>query len=171
MTSIKEISDRSGGFKGNKQHRWAELPQNTQYTVDHSGAGRKNNVYTSIDCYVSGTYINKTGGVMEVKQRYTIYVSYNRDTMQQAMTEVRSRVVNDFSGNFPEFRISDVFIPDQKFIQPMGDHGLVEDVQFYQGSEMFKNMSRIDVAQYKIQMEGDIYKANVKNIKKRYGVI
>ena len=108
---------------------------------------------------------------MEVKQRYTIYVSYNRDTMQQAMTEVRSRVVNDFSGNFPEFRISDVFIPDQKFIQPMGSGGLTEDVQFYQGSEMFKNMSRIDVAQYKIQMEGDIYKANVKNIKKRYGVI
>jgi hypothetical protein len=168
MTSIGEIA-RTKGFTGGKYHKFAELDLNQKYSVDHSG-GQKNSVYTSVDCYISGTYTTNDGKVSEIRQRYTVYVAYNRETQRLAMNEVRQRMVEDFAANYPEFRVADVFIPEAKFITPMGNEGLVENVSFYHGSELFKAMSRIDVAQYKIQTERDIYRNNVRNIKKRYGI-
>ena len=154
---------------GSRFHKFSDLGINTQHQIDLSG-GKKNSVVTSVDCYVSGTYTGNDGKSVEIKQRYTVYVSYNRDTQQQAMLNTKQRIMDDFNGNFPQFRISDVFIPDAKFIKPLGSDGLVEDASFYQGSDMFKAMSRIDVAQYKMQVEKDIYTRNIKNIKKRYGI-
>jgi hypothetical protein len=168
MATINDIA-RTKGFVGSKYHKFADMGVNQQYSVDHS-EGKKNSVYTSVDCYVSGSYAGNDGKSTEVKQRYTVYVSYNRETQKLAMNEVRQRIVDDFSHNYPEFRVADIFIPEAKFITPLGDEGLVEDMQFYHGSDLFKAMSRIDVAQYKIQTERDIYRNNVKNIKKRYGI-
>lgn len=168
MATIKEIA-QDHGFKGQKFHKFSDLGVNSKYSIDHSG-GKKNSVYTSIDCYVAGSYIGPTGKSLEIKQRYTVYVAYNRDTQKIAMNEVRQKIIDDFSMNFPQFRISDIFIPEAKFITPLGDDGIVENAEFYQGSEMFKAMSRIDVAQYKVDMEKNIYKSNVKSIKKRYGL-
>lgn len=168
MTSIADIS-KDHGWKGQKFHKFSDLGVNSRYSIDHSG-GKKNSVYTSIDCYVSGSYIGRDGQSLEIKQRYTVYVSYNRETQRVAMNEVKQKIIDDFSMNFPQFRVSDVFIPDAKFITPLGDDGIVENAEFYQGSNLFKAMSRIDVAQYKIAMEKNIYKNNVNNIKKRYGL-
>lgn len=168
MPTIADIA-KSKGFTGSKYHKYADMGVNQQYSIDHSG-GKKNSVYTSVDCYVSGSYTGHDGKSTEVKQRYTVYVSYNRDTQQVAMNEVKQRIIDDFSNNYPEFRVSDIFIPEAKFITPLGNEGLVEDMQFYYGSDLFKAMSRIDIAEYKIQTERDIYRNNVKNIKKRYGI-
>jgi hypothetical protein len=168
MPTIGDIA-RSKGFSGSKYHKYADMGINQQYAVDHS-EGKKNSIYTSVDCYVSGTYTTNDGKTSEVKQRYTVYVSYNRETQKLAMNETRQRIIDDFSNNYPEFRVSDIFIPEASFITPLGNDGLVEDTQFYYGSELFKAMSRVDVAQYKIQTERDIYRNNVRNIKKRYGL-
>ena len=168
MTSISEIA-KTHGFTGSRYHKFSDLGINQKYSVDHSG-GAKNSVYTSVDCYISGTYTTTDGRVSEIRQRYTVYVAYNRETQKLAMNEVRQRIVEDFASNYPEFRMSDVFIPEAKFVTPTGNDGLVENVEFYHGSNLFKAMSRIDVAQYKIQTERDIYRNNVRNIKKRYGI-
>lgn len=168
MTSISEIS-RTATFSGNRFHKYADLGLNNNFSIDHSG-GTKNSVYTSVDCYISGTYMGSDGKTMEIKQRYTVYVSYNRETQRTAMDDVRKRIMIDFSSNFPQFRISDVFIPDAKFIAPLGDGGRIEDAYFYYGSNLFKGLSRLDVARYKLQTEKNIYKTNVRNIKKQYGI-
>jgi hypothetical protein len=168
LASIKEIA-ADHPFKGQKFHKFSDLGVNSKYSIDHSG-GKKNSIYTSIDCYVSGSYISNTGQSLEIKQRYTVYVAYNRETQKVAMNEVRQKIIDDFSMNFPQFRVSDVFIPETKFITPLGDDGVVENAEFYHGSNLYKAMSRIDVAQYKVEMEKNIYKSNVKSIKKRYGL-
>jgi hypothetical protein len=166
--NISEIA-RVHGFSGPRYHRYADLGTDNNVVVDYSG-GRKNSIYTSVDCYVSGTYTGNNGEVREVKRRYSVYVSYNKDTQMVAMADVRKRIIDDFSNNYPDFRISDIFIPEQKFITPLGQGGLVEDMEYYYGSQLFKNMSRLDVARYKINTEKDIYTRNVANIKKRYGI-
>jgi hypothetical protein len=168
VATISEIADIHK-LTGSRFHKFADLGINSKHQVDLSG-GKKNSVYTSVDCYVSGTYTGNDGKSMEIKQRYTVYVAYNRDTQMQAMTQVKQQIMDDFNREFPVFRIADVFIPEAKFIKPLGSDGLVEDASFYQGSDMFKAMSRIDVAQYKMQVEKDIYNRNIKNIKKRYGI-
>lgn len=168
MTSIAEIS-KTATFTGSKFHKYADLGVNNLQSVDYSG-GKKNSVYTSVDCYVSGSYVGRDGKTIEIKQRYTVYVSYNRETQASAMNEVRKKIMMDFSGNFPQFRVSDVFIPDAKFITPLGDGSRVEDAYFYYGSGLFKNASRLDVAKYKMQTEKNIYKTNIKTIKKQYGI-
>jgi hypothetical protein len=86
------------------------------------------------------------------------------------MKEAREKIISDFAQNYPEFRVSDVFLPENEFIIPVGNSGIVGDVAFYYGSDLFKSMSRIDIAKYKMQTEKDIYSANIKSIKKRYGL-
>jgi hypothetical protein len=168
LATISEIADIHK-FTGSRYHKFADLGVDQKQQVDLSG-GAKNSVYTSIDCYVSGTYTGNDGKSMEIKQRYTVYVAYNRDTQMQAMNRVKQQIMDHFNQNFPQFRIADVFIPEAKFIKPLGSDSLVEDASFYKGSEMFKAMSRIDVAHYRMQVEKDIYTRNIKGIKKRYGI-
>jgi hypothetical protein len=164
-----QIQEIAHSFRGTRFHKTADLQSAQQYSIDHSG-GRKNSIYTSVDCYVSGTYTDKEGKTLEVIQRYTVYVAYNRDTQMTAMNETRQRIMQDFERNFPWARVSDVFIPEAKFIKPLGDGAMVQDEGFYYGSSLFRDMSRIDVARYKMSTERDIYKTNIKGIKRRYGL-
>lgn len=166
MAELTAILKRSR-VTGTKMHRQALAPDNNNIAIDFSGT-TKNNVNTSVDCYVSGSYTSKDGKTIDVKQRYTIFVSYNRDTQKQAMDEVRKRIIADFTTNFSEFSITDVFIPESKFITPLGDSGKTEEAEFYYGSEMFKQLSRIDVGRYKITTERAIHTQRVGKIKDRY---
>ena len=166
MTSVSELL-KSGRFQGSSSYKHAEFPHR-DFTLDFSDP-TKRNVYTSVDCYVSGTYFAK-GRVFNVTQRYSVFVSYNKETRQHAMLKVRDQVMQDFQHEYPELSISDVFIPENKFGIPMGGPPGSQPTEFYQGSDLWKRMSRFDVARYKLSVEKEIYKSRTDNIRKKYGV-
>ncbi len=170
MVTIQELTAKEQ-FRGSKYHRTADLSTvNSNISIDHSGGSHANNVYTSVDCYVAGSYTTRDGKSMDITQRYTIYVAYNKDTQKLAMDGVRQRIIEDFKSNFPQFDITKIFIPENKFIVPKGNESLYQPAEFYQGSEMFKDLSRIDVARYKMHTEKDIYKSKITDIKNRYRI-
>jgi hypothetical protein len=166
VATITDIG-RDVGFKGTRYHKSADLGVNTKYTIDFSSGARDRNVHTSVDCYVAGSYMGFKGNRVDIIQRYTIFVAYSKETQLQAMTAVRQRIMDDFSSNYPQFKIDDIFIPDAKFT---AQAQMVEDEQFYHGSQLWKNISRIDVARYHLETEKQIYKQRVGYVKKRYGI-
>lgn len=167
IVTISEVAEQ--GFSGNKWHKYAEIVGSRYVTIDESTAS-ENNVDTSVDCYVAGTYIGRDGATIEVRQRYTIYVSYSRSTQRIAMTKVRATIINDFERNFPSFHITDVFLPEEKFITPLGKEGLRESEEFYYGSELFKTLSRRDVGRFRVGTERDIFKSRISQIKRRFNL-
>lgn len=125
-------------------------------------------MHTSVDCYVAGSYIGRDGATVEIKQRYTIYVSYNRLTQRQAMNKVHSVIIEDFGNNFPSFHVTDVFIPEHEFIVPLGASGLYEPEAFYYGSDLFKRMSRQETGRFRVGLERDIFQSRMRQIKKQF---
>jgi hypothetical protein len=163
MVSINEIA-KEQGFSGSAYHKYADLRSDKDITIDESESVG-HNINTRVDCYVAGSYISRGGKSLEVKQRYTIYVSYGARTQQRAMARLRSEMIMDFERNFPQFHVTDIFIPEDKFVIPPG----METSEFYYGSELFKRFSRLDVKRYKLETEREIYGSRMKSIKKRYG--
>jgi hypothetical protein len=86
------------------------------------------------------------------------------------MTKVRAAIMNDFERNFPNFHITDVFIPEEKFIIPIGMEGLREPEEFYYGSQLFKAVSRRDVGRFRVGTEKDIFRSRISQIKRRFNL-
>lgn len=168
MTTISELAEQHG-FKGTAYHRYSEIGTGKQFTIDETVSG-ENSITTRIDCYISGSYIGNDGKSLEIKQRYTIYIAYSASTQRMAMERVRSIIMQDFESNFPQFSVQDVFIPEEKFITPLGKEGRVESEEFYYGTDLFKRLARRDIAQYKLRTERDIYRSRTTQIRKKYGI-
>lgn len=168
-TSIKEIADQVG-FKGPMSHRRAE-PQEVRNlpVIDNSDSFNKS-IRTSVDCYVAGTYTQRNGRVMEVTQRYTIYVGYTSETQNITMTQVRDRIARDFQEKYGNnFNISNIYVPSLPI--PVADQRKVPgDEQMYGGTEMFREMTRFEKARYDIGTERLKADRNIESIKKRYGL-
>ena len=168
MTSIREIAD-SGSFVGSRYHKHAEFVTGKQFTVDESAYGPT--VNTSIDCYVTGIYMGAKGQSISIKQRYTVFVSYTKSTQMQALSKVRNQIMQDFEGNFPQFKISDIFIPESSLPVPPELSALGDDMDaYYEGSELFKRISSQDIGRFRVGTERAIFDSRVKQIKKKYGL-
>jgi len=163
MVTISEIASTSG-FKGSKYHKYSDMPADTRTAIDLSeGKKRSSVISTSVDCYVSGTYVNNKGMSVDIRQRYTVFVSYNIKTQVMALRSTRDQIMRDFTNRFTDFKITDVFVPETSFVTPIKEGP--EDVAYYEGSELFKRMSKIDVAEYRAQTERAIYESRLKKIK------
>jgi hypothetical protein len=167
MTTIKEIADQQG-FTGSRWHRHADFVNGRQYTIDESSYGPT--VNTSIDCYITGIYIGVKGNSISIKQRYTVYVSYTRSTQMNAMNKIRSQIMTDFEQNFPQFKISDIFIPETQLPIPMQAGPDENADQFYRGSQLYRRISSVDVGQFQVGTERAIFKSRIDQIKKKYGL-
>jgi hypothetical protein len=168
MVTIREIAEQNG-FTGSRYHRHADFTMGQQYTIDESSYGPT--VNTSVDCYVTGIYIGAKGNSISVKRRYTVYVSYTRSTQMTALNKIRSQIMTDFEQNFPQFKISDVFIPENML--PIPQQQITSDEsadQFYGGSNLYRRISSVDVGQFQVGTEKEIYKSRVAQIKKKYGL-
>lgn len=130
------------------------------------------NVRTSIDCYVSGQYVGKGGKSFEVKQRYTIFVSYGQRTQMQTMSQVRNAIANDFSQKYGmQFTISSVYVPS--LITPKPDapgvkKGEEQPIEFYLGSGSFRRMTRYEKYHADVDAERVRHNVTLKDVRSRY---
>lgn len=173
-SQIQELA-RTVGFRGTASHRIAEPSQVQTLPVVDNAVPTQSNISTSVDCYVSGQYVQQNGKITEVTQRYTIFVSYSQQTQMQTMQQVRERILGDFQAKYGKtFNVSTVFVPGlpvpkKKEIEGVGKGG-VGDLEFYYGSEMMREMSKYERARYEIGTQKRISGTNIESIKKRYGV-
>lgn len=164
-TSVIGDVSRSVGWRGDRSNKMAEPGSITSLPVIDNSVPTKQNIRTSIDCYVTGTYVGKKGQMFTVKQRYTIFLSYGRDTQFQTLQQTRSVIVSDFGSRYGGvFNVRDVFIPDLKV--PAGE---AEPLQMYGGSTVFKGRFP-NRAKYEIDTERSIAGTNIGNIRRRYNL-
>jgi len=174
VSKIQEIANNVG-FKGTPQHRIAEPSTVHTLPVVDNSVMTQSNVRTSVDCYVSGQYVHRTGKVIEVTQRYSIFVAYSKGTQMQTMAQIRDRITNDFHAKYgTSFNVTNAFVPGipvpkDKELEgtPRGEAGPLE---MYRGSDMFREMTRYEKSRYEIGTQREMAKMNIKSIKDRYGV-
>lgn len=173
-SQIGEIA-KTVGWKGTSGHKLAE-PSSVQTlpVVDNSNP-YQSNIRTSVDCYVSGQYVQRNGRTFEITQRYTIFVAYSRETQAATMSQVRDRVTMDFQARYGRtFNVVNTFvpglpIPKEKVIQGIAP-GKVAPLEMYQGTDMFRSMTRYEKMRWDIGAEHLKEKVNVQSIRKRYGM-
>lgn len=132
------------------------------------------NVRTSVDCYVSGQYVQRNGQVIEVTQRYSIFISYNKTTHYQTMQHLQERIASDFQARYgAAFNITTVYVPDLP--APINDNvpgvqpGQEMPIEFYTGSRLFKDQHEYQKLRLDIGKEHIKEKTNIQNLRKRYG--
>jgi len=170
LVTIKELA-ASVGFKGPAHKRVAEPSSvKTLSPIDNSVPGQAT-IRTSVDCYVSGQYVQKQGKSVEVTQRYTIYVAYSKETQLATMNKIRDTIMNDFQAKYGgTFNINNVFVqtlpvPVKKDV-PVKDEA--QPLEMYQGSGLFRDMTRVERARYEIGSQRTQSRLNIESIKKRY---
>jgi len=174
VSKIQELA-KTVGFRGTPNHRVAEPSTVHTLPVVDNALPTRSNVRTSVDCYVSGQYVNSTGKIIEVNQRYSIFVSYTRETQMQTMKQIRDRITGDFQEKYGTgFNITNAFVPGlpvpkEQEIEGIGEGG-VGQLEMYRGSGMFRDMTRFERARYEIGTQREIAKINIEAIKDRYGV-
>jgi len=172
-SQIAELADTSG-WRGAPTDRQTEPGVVTALPMVDNSNRFSNTVRTSIDCYVSGTYVTRKGGQFTVRQRYTIFVAYNKDTQAATMSQVRARIMGDFQAKYGKmFNVTNVFVPglpvpkDDRVIGLKPGAEIPQELYF--GSALFKQMSKFERVRYEIGTERSKASGNIDAIRKRYG--
>ena len=171
MATIRELAS-SGLFRGTTQHRVAEPSVHRQLTPIDNAEPTGPNIRTSVDVYVSGQYLGKKGKIVEIIQRYSVYVAYGRNTQARTMSQVRETVLNDFQSEYGgQFNVSNVRIGDLPF--PRAEGVVMPDevapMEFYVGSGAFRDATRTQRIRWEIGSQKNIARTNIGSIRRRYG--
>jgi len=135
-----------------------ELP-----SIDKSIQG-KPYISSSIDCYISATYMSKSGTTpktIEIKKRYNISVRYANSTLMSTIQEVRTQIQREFHKKYPKFQITSIFLPELSPIVP------VQPIQFQMGSKMYREL--MEAGKYSALMKLR-QKIHIKYIKDMYNI-
>jgi len=166
--TVKDLANMVG-WRGTSMHRTAE-PSNisTLPVIDNaSRVSNRANIRTSLDCYVAGQYVQRNGKVLEVTQRYTIFVAYDAESQQATMTQVRDMILKDFQEKYGRtFNVTNVWV------QPLSNAPDLRDVgpeQYYGGTPQFREMTKYEKFRYEVGTQKEISKTNIQSIRKRYG--
>ena len=183
-SQIAEIG-QTVGWKGTPAHRTAEPSTVRTLPVIDNSNRYASNVRTSVDCYVSGQYVQRNGRVLEVTQRYTIFVAYSKETQLSTMNQVRDRVLSDFQAKYGgTFNVINVQVPQLPVPRSEQIPGVPPDkdaMQLYGGSELFQDemirgtpnrifreMTKYEKLRYDVGTERAKAKTNIESIRKRY---
>ncbi len=123
---------------------------------------------TTVDCYVTGQYIDSKGKLFSIKQRYSIRIVYSTSTMHEVMQELRARLVSEFEVKYSQFdfNVTDVFIPEMISLSP------VMPEEEYRGRRLWKLVTRIERRSYGEEMRSarEIFRGRRIGIIRRYKV-
>ena len=172
QSQIAEIA-QTQGWRGTPNHKISEPSHVSTLPVIDNSVPYQSNVRTSVDCYVSGSYVTRNGKTFEVTQRYTIFVAYSRETQAATMTQVRARIVDDFQAKYGRtFNVTNAFVPGLPV--PKADTfggippGGVAPLELYKGTDMFKSMMAYEKARFEVAGEHLKAKTNIQSIRQRY---
>ena len=159
----------TGVVRGTPSHKLVDTGYPASLPIIDNSMPGQSPVRTSVDCYVSGQYVGRDGKIIEVTQRYTIFVSYSKSTQLQTMSEVRSRIVADFMAKFGKtFNISTVYLPTLPVPVGQVPQGIADASQMYGGSEMFRAITKYEKMRVDIGTQKEIAQSNIKAIRERY---
>lgn len=162
---IGQVAQESG-FKGTSSHRIAEPREVRNLAVIDNTQPRRPAIRTSVDCYVSGQYVQQNGKIIEVTQRYSIFVGYSSQTQAQTMNELRSRIVMDFESKYgTTFNITTIHVPG---LPVPAEREEVGEEQMYRGSSLFREMTKFEKRRYDIGSEHLKATTNIRAIRNRY---
>jgi hypothetical protein len=171
VTTIQELA-KTTGFRGPANHKFAEPGGIRTLPIIDNSVPTRSNIRTSVDCYVSGQYLQKNGNVIEVTQRYTIFVSYSHDTQMQTMSQVRERIIQDFESRYgKEFNVTTVFVPDLPVPPPKlpgVGAGEIAPLEMYRGSDLFKQITAYEKLRYDVGTENVKSRINIDSLRDRY---
>lgn len=173
-SQIGEIANTIGWRSGTPNAKRAEPSAVRTLPVVDNTNRFSSNVRTSVDCYVSGEYVQRNGKSFTVTQRYTIYVGYTKDTQAATMSQVRDRIASDFQAKYGRtFTITDVSVPSMPVpkdaVVPGVGAGQDIPMELYMGSQFFKQMHGFQRMRYEIGTERTKADMNIKSIRSRYG--
>jgi len=133
--------------------------------LDYSNPKEKS-ISTTVDVYVTGSYLTGKGKIFTIRKRYSIHIVYTDSTIMQAMQEVRRKAISQFALDNPEFSISDIFVPELKpFFKPGA-----EPVYMYRGGRLYRYITKYAEGQYRLETEKEIYKDRITKIIRKYGI-
>ena len=170
MVSIKELA-RTVGFRGPRSRRTAEPSSIKSLSPIDNSIPQQATIRTSVDCYVTGQYVQSRGNTVEVTQRYTVWVAYSKSTQLQTMNQVRDRIMQDFQQRFgTTFNINNVFV--QNLPVPTSENIPLkpepQPLELYRGSRLFREMTRVERARYEVGTQRTQARLNIESIRKRY---
>jgi hypothetical protein len=172
VSQIGEIA-QTIGWRGAINHKVAEPSSVHNIPVIDNSNQFSTNVRTSVDCYVSGQYVQRNGKTFEITQRYTIYVAYNKENQMATMAQVRSRIVSDFESKYGKtFTVTNVYVPpvpipiDQ--VTPGVQPGTDIPIEFYRGTDAFRSMTKYEKLRWDVGTERVKAETNIQSIRKRY---
>lgn len=139
--------------------RSSEVPE-----LDYSGLKEKQ-ISTTIDCYVTGTYLTDNGKIFTIRQRYSVPIKYSNSTIIEAMQRAKSSIVEKFQNENDAFNITDVFIPELK-----PDMNTYAPMYMYSGGKLWRMQTRVEMGRFKLGVHKDIYKSNAQRLIKQYGI-
>lgn len=151
-----------------KKDRFGEsaAPQELS-TIENKVAGERS-IDTTVDCYVTGQYIDSAGKLFSIKQRYSIRIIYSTSTMHEVMAELRARLVSEFELKYSQFgfNVTDVFIPEMVTLSP------VMPEEEYRGRRLWKLMTRIERKSYGEEMRTarEVFRGRRMGLIRRYKV-
>lgn len=133
--------------------------------ADYSNPKEKK-ITTTIDCYVTGSYVTNKGKIFTIRQRYSINVSYSSSTILETMQRVKQMLMLKFQDDNYGFDIAEVFIPPLTQNLPSAPQPRF----IYRGGKIYKYLTRVEEGRFKLSVEKDIYKSRADRIIKRYGL-
>lgn len=153
-------------WTGPKKAPYGELLRpSTLPSVDYS-IPKEKSITTTIDCYVTGSYIDQRGKMFTIRERYSIDVTYSNSTVLEAMARIRQLLMSKFEEENPSFQVGDVFIPEL----PPEMKVIAEPQYVYRGGRIYRYMTRLSEGRIMLETEKDIYVSRAESIIKRYGL-
>lgn len=153
-------------WSGPNKARSGEISRpKTLPSLDYSSEKEKP-IITTVDCYVTGTYIDNKGKIFTIRERYSIDITYSNSTIIEAMARVRQLLISKFQEDNPSFEIGRIFIPEL----PPEMKRIPEPKYTYRGGRVYRYMTRIEEGKLMLGTEKDIYKSRAERIIKRYGL-
>jgi len=160
------------GWHGTPNHRLAEPGSVRTLPVIDNTDPAGSNIRTSVDCYVSGQYVQRNGKILEVQQRYSVFVSYGKQTQMATVRQLQDRIASDFKSRYGNFNVATIYVPNlpipmAKVFGGVGPGG-EQDLQMYGGSRLFRGMTSYEKVRKDVGAEHVKSSTNISSIRKRY---
>jgi hypothetical protein len=154
-------------WSGPKKAPYGELIRPSDVELDYADPS-ETPITTTIDCFITGTYIDQKGKMFTIRQRYSVTITYSSSTVVQAMARIRDRLIQKFQAENESFMVGDIFIPELQREVPFKT--TPEPIYTYRGGKLWRYLTRIEEGKFKIGLQKEAYKNRARMLIAKYGL-